>query len=149
MPAWGHERAGEIRVLIASSEDSFPSLRDDLVSLGFSVCAAERDASGAVAAAVSEKPDVSVLAADLPGSAVVATAEITEVVPRTRVVILASAVDEEDCLTYLLAGAAGYLEEDIGRDRLGAALRDAAAGEAVVPAGAKKRLLEELRTDFL
>ena len=149
MPAWGHQGAGEVRVLVASSEASLPSLREDLVGLGFSVCADERDASGAVAAAVSEKPDVSVLAADLPGSAVLATAQITEAVPRTRVVILASALDEEDCLTYLLAGAAGYLEEDVGRDRLGAALRDAVAGEAVVPAGAKQRLLDELRTDFL
>ena len=149
MPAWGHQGAGEVLVLVASSEASLPSLREDLCGLGFSCCADERDASGAVAAAVSEKPDVSVLAADLPGSAVLATAQITEAVPRTRVVILASALDEEDCLTYLLAGAAGYLEEDVGRDRLGAALRDAVAGEAVVPAGAKQRLLDELRTDFL
>ncbi len=149
MPAWGHEEAGEIRVLVAGSDASSRSLREDLVSLGFSVCAAERDASGAVAAAAAEKPDLSVLAADLPGSAVLATAQITEAVPRTRVVILAAALDEEDCLTYLLAGAAGYLEGDVGRERLGAALRDTVAGEAVVPAEAKKRLLEELRTDFL
>ncbi len=139
----------KICVLVAASQASFAaSLRHDLERLGFCVCAAARDASGAVSAAVSEEPDLCVLGVDLPGSAVLATAQITDLLPRTRVVILAAALDEEDCLTYLQAGASGYLE-DTGRDCLAALLRAAAAGQAVLPPAAQQRLLDALRGDHL
>lgn len=143
-------RAAEVRVLVATSAASFArSLRKDLVHRGFVVCAAVVDASAAVAAAVSQAPDLCVLAADLPGSAVLATAEITDRVPRTYVVIVAEALDEDDCLTYLLAGATGYLEADLDRDRLAAALLTAAEGHAVVPPAAQHHLVQALRDDHL
>lgn len=142
-------RATALRVLIAAPEPALTSsLREDLGELGFSVCAIAHDAHGAVAAGVSEDPDLCVLAAELPGSAVVATAEITHLAPRTRIVILGPVGDEDDCVTYLVAGASGYLDRNIERGALAVALRAAAAGEALLSAVAQQRLLEELRRDL-
>jgi DNA-binding NarL/FixJ family response regulator len=142
------ERAGEIRILFAAAEaDSARSLPEDLAELGFSPFTVVPDAWGAVVCALVEEPDVCVLDAELPGSAVVATAEIARLLPRIPVVILARALDEDDCLTCLLAGAAGYLLRDIGHEALAASLHCAVAGQAVLPAGAERRLLDELRTE--
>ena len=107
------------------------------------------DASGAVAGALLEKPDLCALAAELPGSAVLATAEITHLLLRTRVVILGPIDDPDDCVTYLMAGASGYLDRNIGRDALAFAIRALAAGEDLLPASAQQRLLEELRSELL
>jgi DNA-binding NarL/FixJ family response regulator len=144
----GGKRAEELRVLLAASAgDSALSLQEDLAQTGFSVCMTAHDASGAVAGALLETPDLCVLAAELPGSAVLATAEITHLLPQTPVVIVAPGPDESDCLTYLLAGASAYLQRDMGREALAVSLRLAVAGQSVLPAGAERRLLDELRMD--
>jgi DNA-binding NarL/FixJ family response regulator len=143
------EPAKEIRVLVAAHEtDLVFSLRHDLAELGFSHCTAARDASEVVAVALVDEPDLCLLAAELPGSAVVATAQITGALPRTPVVILAGEPDGDDCLTYLLAGASGYLPRDVGREALAVSLRLAAAGEGVLPAAVQRRLVDELRVDL-
>jgi DNA-binding NarL/FixJ family response regulator len=149
MYASRHAASRVLRVLLAGTdESSTQSLREDLVSLGFFLCATEDDASGAVAAALSEEPDICILTAELRGSAVLATAQITSSLPRSRVVILATRSDEDDCLTHILAGASAYIERGIDRDALGEALREAGAGRAVVPPAVKRRLLDELRTEL-
>ena len=142
-------RTNSVRVLIAAPDASFESsLREQLLARDFTLCATARDAHGAVAIALSEQPDVCVLVAELPGSAVVATAEITHRLPRTPVVILGPTGDEEDCVTYFMAGASGYLDRDIPPDALGIAIRTAAAGQPLVSATVQRRLLDELRSDL-
>lgn len=134
-----------LRVAVAASEAGLrSSLIDDLERSGFVVCAVEDDASHAIDATLREAPDVCVLAADLRGSAVVATGRIADAVPRSKVVILGS-LDDDDCLTYLLVGASAYIRADAGRDDLAAAVRAVVSGQAVVPPRAQRRLLEELR----
>jgi DNA-binding NarL/FixJ family response regulator len=139
---------GEIRVLFAApAGDAALPLQKNLAQPGFFLCGTAHNASDAVAGAVLEKPDLCVLAAELPGSAVLATAEITRLLPQTPVVIVAPDSDEVDCLTYVLAGASGYLPRDMDPEALAVSLRLAFAGEPVLPPGAERRLLDELRMD--
>jgi DNA-binding NarL/FixJ family response regulator len=138
------ERA--LRLVVAAPEAGVRrTLIHDLEAAGFAVCALEQDASGAVEATIREEPDACLVAADLPGSAVVATGRIAEAVPRSKVVVLAASLDEDDCLTYLLVGASGYIRVDAGGTDLAAAVHAVVSGRAVVPPHAQRRLLEELR----
>ncbi len=135
-----------LRVVVAASDAALrTSLIGDLQWSGFVVCASEDDASGAIDATLREAPDACVVAADLRGSAVVATGRIADAVPRSKVVILAGSLDDDDCLTYLLVGASGYIRADADREDLAAAVRAVVSGRAVVPPRAQRRLLEELR----
>ncbi len=140
----------DLRILVAASEASLRrSLGADLEEAGFDVCASEDNASGAVEATVREEPDACVITDDLAGSALVATGKIAQVVPRSKVVILTASLDEDDCLTYLLVGASGYIRADNGDRDVAAAVRAVVSGRAVVPPQAQRRLLEALREQLL
>lgn len=135
-----------LRLVVAAPEAMLRrSLIDDLDEAGFAVCALEDDATRAVEATVREQPDACLVAADLPGSAIVATGRIADAAPRSKILILAASVDEDDCITYLLVGASGYIRADAGGPDLASAVRAVVSGRAVVPPGAQRRLLEELR----
>ncbi len=140
----------ELRVVVAASEASLRrSLGENLEEAGLAVCASEDNAAGAVEATVREEPDACLIADDLAGSALVATGKIADAVPRSKVVIVTPSVNEDDCLTYLLVGASGYVRADNARPDLAAAVRSVVSGRAVVPPQAQRRLLEELREQLL
>jgi DNA-binding NarL/FixJ family response regulator len=109
------------------------------------VCAEEADAYEAVSATLREEPDLCLLAAKLPGGALLATGEIAVECPDTRVVLLADEPEEEDCLTSLIAGASAYIETDAPPRRLAAALHDVVAGIPSIPRRFHFRLFEEVR----
>ena len=138
----------EIRVVVAASDSLRDSLREEVERAGFSICAAEGDAARAVQATLREEPDVCLVAADLPGSAVLLTSHIAERRPQTKVVVVATSVDEDDCLTYLLVGASGYLLANTVCGDVADAFRGVVSGAAVVPPSAQRRLLEELRSQL-
>ena len=138
-----------IRVVVAVSDASVRrSLADDLEDAGFVVCAVEARAPGAIEAASFHEPDIVVLGADLAGSAVIATARLAEGAPRTKVMVVAEAPDEDDCLTYLMVGASGYIGIQTDAASLAPAIRGVAAGQAIVPPAAQRRLLEVLRAQL-
>lgn len=110
-----------------------------------SVCAEAGDADAAVAAALSERPDVCLLDVQLPGSGLAATAEITAKLPATRVVAFAASRSGADLLDALRFGASGYLPKDMDPSRLPFALRGVAEGEAAVPRSLVAVLIEEFR----
>lgn len=140
----------ELRVVVAASEASLRrSLGESLEEAGFAVCASEHNAARAVEAAVREEPDACLVSDDLAGSALVATGKIAQAVPGSKIVILTASLDEDECLTYLLVGASGYVRADNGRSHLASAIRAVVSGRAVVPPQAQRRLLEELREQLL
>ncbi len=146
----GPRARDDLRIVVAASEASLRrSLGADLEEAGFDVCATEDSASGAVEATVREEPDACLVSDDLAGSALVATGKIARAVPRSKIVILTASLDENECLTYLLVGASGYVRADNGRTDLAAAIRAVVSGRAVVPPQAQRRLLEELREQLL
>jgi DNA-binding NarL/FixJ family response regulator len=140
------DRIDRVRIVVADEDDARRTgLRGALERQGFAVCAEEADADEAVSATLRERPDVCVLAADLPGGALIATGEIADECPTTRIVLLAAEPEEEDCLTSLQAGASAYMAGNAPPRRLAAALRDVVAGIPSIPRRFQPRLLQELR----
>lgn len=134
-----------VRILVAASDASVRrSLQARLEDEGFAVCSAAESGPSAIEAAFEHKPDVFLVSADLQGSALVAAATITNRIPQTRVVVVAQSPDEEDCLTYLLAGTSAYVAAENDGQSLASTVRRVVAGHAVVPAAVQRRLLEEL-----
>ncbi len=112
---------------------------------GFDVVAEAARAQDAVAAAAEHAPDLCVLDVSMPGSGVAAAAAIKERLPNTKVVMLSTYVDTEDCLESLRAGADGYLAKDMDWDRLPHVLRDVLNGNPAIPRSALGALLTGLR----
>ena len=93
--------------------------------------------AGSVAEAVREAsrlaPQVILMDLRLPdGSGVDACREILSGAPQTRILFLTSYSDEQAVVSTVLAGAAGYVLKDVGHRALVAAIRDAAAGRAIL-----------------
>lgn len=138
-------RVRQVGVVVADEdEERRAALVETLEREGFAVHAAELDATGAVGATLREEPDLCVLAAALPGGALLATSRIADECPATQVVLVAAEPDEEDCLTSLEAGASAYLVKDASPERLVAALRGVVAGIPSIPRRFQSRLLDEL-----
>jgi DNA-binding NarL/FixJ family response regulator len=135
-----------VRVLIA--DDHVPTrtgVRMALERGGIAVVAEAANARDAVLAAAHDRPDVCLIDIDMPGGGIEAAAEISAAVPGTYVLMLTVSQHEQDLFDALQAGAAGYLLKDMDPAELPAAVRRAAAGEAVLPGGLTARLVEELR----
>jgi DNA-binding NarL/FixJ family response regulator len=122
------------RVVIA---DDHPAtrlgVRMALMRGGFDVVAEAADCDGAVAAVLSERPDVCLLDIAMPGGGIAAANRMAEVAPATLVVMLTVSTSTDDVLAALRAGAVGYLPKDTRPDRLPAALCGVLKGEAALP----------------
>ncbi len=93
--------------------------------------------AGSVAAAKQlsrERMDVVLMDYRLPdGTGADATRAIKARWPSARVVMLTAVADDETILESIQAGADGYLTKDRALDEVVAAVRDAAAGETLLP----------------
>ena len=149
-PSGGHAGDRSIRVVLAASDPALSALLAEcLEGDGLFVSAVEASASEAITAVSAHEPDVFVVATDLVGSALIAAARIAARTPVTKVLVVARAPDDDDCLTYLMVGAAGYISAATDCASLAPAVRQVAAGRAIVPPGAQRRLLDELRTQLV
>ncbi len=148
-PAGGQASDRSIRVVLAASDPSLGRvLADALEDGGLVVATVETSAPEAIEAVSVHEPEVFVVATDLAGSAVIAAATVAARTPVTRVVVVADAPDDDDCLTYLMVGAVGYTGAATDCASLAASVREVAAGRAIVPPGAQRRLLDEFRTQL-
>jgi DNA-binding NarL/FixJ family response regulator len=95
------------------------------------------------------EPDVVLMDLSMPTlDGVAATAQIVEIDPDARVVVLTSLLEDRRMLDALRAGAVGYLLKDAGPEELIGAIRSAAAGDAPLDPRAARVLLrsqQELR----
>jgi DNA-binding NarL/FixJ family response regulator len=135
-----------IRIVIA--DDHPPTragVRVALESGGFTVCSEHGDATGAVRAALQERPDVCLLDVNMPGNGIAAAARIHAALPDTAVVMLTVSNDNNDLFDALRAGASGYLLKDTDPARLPFALRGVLEGEAALPRALVARLIDEFR----
>jgi DNA-binding NarL/FixJ family response regulator len=113
----------------------------DLEVIGKASTAAE-----AIVLARSFQPGVVLLDSTLPDmNAVQATAAIREACPRSQVIVLTNAVDEQAIVATLKAGAVGYLFKDVSATELRQAVKAAAGGQLQLSNATGKALLEELR----
>jgi DNA-binding NarL/FixJ family response regulator len=134
------------RVLIASADASLRAgLRIALASAGLAIAAEVADADVAVSTAVSERPELVLVSAEIPGDAFGAVREISARVPAARVVVLTRSPSGEELVSAVQAGAAGYLGEDVSPSRLPAVMRGILDGEVALPRRETQHLLDAMR----
>jgi two-component system response regulator DevR len=92
------------------------------------------------------RPDVAVLDARLPdGSGIEVCRHLGDTDPGVRCLILTSYDDDDAIFAAVLAGAAGYVLKQIRGSNLVDAVRRVAAGQSLLDAGVKERVLARIR----
>lgn len=140
----------EQATLTVTVVDDHPIWRDavarDLADDGFNVVATADGVAAARRRAAVVKPDVVVMDMRLAdGDGVRATAEVLEVSPSSRVLVLSASDERDDVLEAVKAGATGYLVKSASKSELGEAVRATAAGRAVFTPSLAGLVLGEYR----
>ena len=101
------------------------------------------DGFDALAKIPDTRPDVVLLDIRMPNmNGVVATQRIKTEYPATKVLILTTFDDSDYILNAINNGASGYLLKDIGGDALIAAVKNANAGDTILPAKIARRIAD-------
>lgn len=107
------------------------------------VCGMASDGAQALNMAQTAKPDVILMDIRMPGmNGVVATKKIKEVLPDVKIIILTTFDDSDYILSAINGGACGYLLKDIGSTALIDAIRNAYAGDTILPSKIAKKITD-------
>lgn len=118
----------------------------DLADAGFSVIGTARDGAQALRVAMATHADVVLLDLHLPDlSGAEVTRRLLASDPSIRVLVLSASGERQDVLDAMTAGATGYLVKSAELAELIAAVRSAAAGQAVFTPGLAGLVLGEFR----
>ena len=136
-----------MRILIV---DDHPITRGALAALlgqhDFSVVGEAGDGETAIELARSLQPQLVLLDLSMPGlSGLEALPRIRDAAPDCEVVVLTASGTEENLLSAIRGGAAGYLLKSEPPERIVAFLRGVANGEAALSGEIARRLLEQVR----
>jgi DNA-binding NarL/FixJ family response regulator len=136
-----------IRLLLVDDHDVFRHglaqlLRDE----GLDVVAEASGGEAGVRLAAELAPDVVLMDLSMPGiDGVEATRAIVAADQAPPVIVLTLSDDDASMLEALLAGAAGYLLKEATLEQIVAAVRAAAAGDAVIPPRVAPEVLRRMR----
>ena len=139
-------KATELKVLLA--DDQAPAragIKRAIEPYGLHVFAEASTADDAVRVALSDAPDVCVIAVGLPGHGIEAARRIKQALPSTKVVMMSASENEEDLFAALRAGADDYLLMSTPAERLPHAILGVVRGEAALPRKLTARLIAEFR----
>jgi len=142
--------ADPIRVLVV---DDHAVVREGLRSFlelqdGIDVAGEACDGEEALAEAARLEPDVVLMDLVMPNlDGVAALRRLREELPRARVIVLTSFLDEDKLLPALRAGAAGYLLKNAPPQEVARAVRVAHGGGAVIDPVVAARLVDALAAD--
>src|SRR5918911_2019529 len=130
--------------------DDHPLTREALGALltqhGFSVVGQAADGEEAIGAARRLQPRLVLLDLSMPGlSGLEALPRLREAAPGCEVVVLTASGTEENLLSAIRGGAAGYLLKSEPPGRIAEFLRGVARGEAALSGEIARRLLDEVR----
>jgi two-component system, NarL family, response regulator LiaR len=133
-----------VRLLIVDNEPTRAGIR---MALGEDVivCGEESVPERAVRAAKRERPDVTLIAREIPGDWRAAVRGVRRAAPACAVVVLAQRSDVDDMLDSVRAGAVGYVPGPLDAERLRRVFQAASGSEAVLPRALVHELLAELR----
>lgn len=136
-----------IRVLLA---DDHSILRQGLRLIlnevaEFTVVGEATNGEEVVALALKLEPDVILMDVGMPGlDGIEATRRIRAIRPQTHVLMLTVSDDDQHLLAAVKAGARGYLLKNAEAAQVQEAIRQVAAGEAILPSMMIARVLDEL-----
>ena len=134
-----------LRVLVADDQELVRAgFCVILEAAGFTVAGEAADGARAVELAASERPDVVLMDIRMPVmDGIEATRQITAAGPAAPKVVILTTFDLDDYVYEALrAGATGFLLKDAPRADLIAAIRVAAAGDALLAPSVTRRLIE-------
>jgi len=136
-----------VRILLV---DDHPITRNALAALlgqhDFSVVGEAGDGESAVEQARSLQPQLVLLDLSMPGlNGLEALPRIREAAPECEVVVLTASGTEENLLSAIRGGAAGYLLKSEPPERIVEFLRGVGNGEAALSGEVARRLLEQVR----
>lgn len=107
------------------------------------IIALASDGQEALARMREETADVVLMDVRMPNmNGVVATKEIKEKYPAAKVIILTTFDDSDYILSAINNGASGYLLKDIGSAELIGAIKNAYAGDTILPSKIAKRITD-------
>lgn len=107
------------------------------------VCAVATDGAEAVDLALTKKPDVVLMDIRMPNmNGVAATKRIKEALPECKIIVLTTFDDSDYILSAINSGASGYLLKDIGSTALIDAIRNAYAGDTILPSKIAKKITD-------
>lgn len=107
------------------------------------VIAMAKDGVDALEKMKENLPDVVLLDIRMPNmNGVVTTSEIKKLYPQVKVVILTTFDDSDYILSAIAGGASGYLLKDISTEALISAVKNAYAGDTILPAKIAKKISE-------
>ncbi|MGL4305084.1 MAG: response regulator [Mycobacteriaceae bacterium] len=130
--------------------DDHPMWRDgvsrDLEAAGFVIAATADGVAATRRIAAAVQPQVVLMDMQLTdGNGAQATAQLLEVSPASRVLILSASAERDDVLEAIKAGASGYLVKSASAAELIDAVMATAAGQAVFTPGLAGLVLGEFR----
>jgi two-component system, NarL family, response regulator DegU len=130
--------------------DDHPLTREALASLlaqhTFDVVGQASSGAEAIDLARELQPDIVLLDLTMPEmDGLTALPKIRDAAPDAEVVILTASGTEENLLSAIRAGAAGYLLKSEPPERIAEFLRSVAGGEAALSGSIARRLLERVR----
>jgi DNA-binding NarL/FixJ family response regulator len=130
------------------ADDQVPAragIRHAIESHGLDVVGEASSADEAVRVSLAQRPDVCIVAVELPGSGVEVARLVKRALPETKVVMMTATARDEDLFEALRAGADGYLLMSTPADRLAHAIVGVTRGEAALPRAMTGRLIMEFR----
>lgn len=138
-----------IRVLVADDQEmvraGFRLLLEQVADIA--VVAEAEDGDRAVAAAIQHRPDVVLMDVRMPVlDGLEATRRILSDLHGTRVVVLTTFDLDEYVFSALRLGASGFLLKSSPAERMVAAIRLAASGDAIIDPAVTRRVIERFGT---
>jgi DNA-binding NarL/FixJ family response regulator len=136
-----------VRVLLV---DDHPITREALAALlgqhDFTVVGQAADGAEAIELARTLRPQLVLLDLSMPGlGGLDALPSIRDAAPECEVVVLTASGTEENLLSAIRGGAAGYLLKSEPPERIAEFLRGVGRGEAALSGEVARRLLEQVR----
>lgn len=126
------------QIILAEGIKSVLETSGDLTVVGIAADGAE-----AVGLAQAAKPDVVLMDIRMPNmNGVAATKKIREILPESKIIILTTFDDSDYILSAINSGACGYLLKDVGSTALIDAIRNAYAGDTILPSKIAKKITD-------
>lgn len=126
--------------IVRQGVEAFLSALPDIAVVGQAASGRE-----ALRLAAELAPDVVLMDLIMPEmGGVAATRRLKQVSPRTQIIVLTSYYDDEHIFPAIRAGALSYLLKEASPAEIAAAVRKAAAGEAVLHPRVAARLVQEI-----